>query len=360
MKATIALLVGLGLIACDRTSERRDLETGEIRRLTQHSAADVSPSWSPDGQHIAFVSDRDVNHEIYVMDSDGSNLRRLTQHSARALRLSWSPDGQHIAFDSHHDGNREIYVMGSDGSNPRRLTQHSADDLFPSWSPDGRHIAFQSDRDDEYGEIYVMDSDGSNLHRLTQHSANDLYPSWSPDGRHIAFQSHRDGNPEIYVMGSDGSNLHRLTHHRGEDLSPPSWSPDGRHIVFDSHRDGNPEIYVIELREDDHGDSHAAATRISLGSATSGVLAADDSDYFCVSVNGSATLTAHTTGSMDTYGTLYNSEGISLANDDDSGGDTNFAVSAAVSAGTYYIEVHGSTSSTGSYVLRVETKQQGQ
>ena len=90
------------------------------------------------------------------MGSDGSNPRPLTDHPAEDRSPSWSPDGQHIAFDSERDGRAEIYVMDSDGSNPRRLTDHSAEDRSPSWSPDGRHIAFESNRDGDW-EIYVMD-----------------------------------------------------------------------------------------------------------------------------------------------------------------------------------------------------------
>ena len=129
---------------------------GAIHRLTDHSANYRSPSWSPDGQHIAFDSNRHGKADIYVMGSDGSNPRRLTDHPDWAALPSWSPAGQHIAFDSNRHGEANIYVMGSDGSNPRRLTDHSAEDRSPSWSPDGRYIAFESNRDDAY-EIYVMD-----------------------------------------------------------------------------------------------------------------------------------------------------------------------------------------------------------
>ena len=218
-----------------------------LTRLTDDPADDSSPSFSSDGRHIAFVSERDGNREVYVMGSDGSNPRRLTDHPADDWRPSWSPDGRHIAFVSERDGNAEIYVMGSDGSNPRRLTHHSAWDGLPSFSPDGRYIVFDSRRDGN-AEIYVMDSDGSNPRRLTDDPTDDFFPSFSPDGRHIAFVSERDGNAEIYVMGSDGSNPRRLTHHSAWDGSP-SFSPDGRYIVFDSGRDG--KIYAMELREED-------------------------------------------------------------------------------------------------------------
>ena len=83
-------------------------------------------------------------------------IRRLTDHSANYRSPSWSPDGQHIVFDSNRRGKADIYVMGADGSNPRRLIDDSADYRSPSWSPDGRYIAFESNRDGDWG-IYVMD-----------------------------------------------------------------------------------------------------------------------------------------------------------------------------------------------------------
>ena len=212
------------------------LEVGAIRRLTNNSYHGLFPSWSPDGRSIAFQSYRDGNHEIYVMDSDGSNPRRLTNNSYHDHSPSWSPDGRSIAFQSKGD----IYVMGTDGSNPRRLTVH-ASDYDPSWSPDGRSIAFRSHRDGNH-EIYVMDSDGSNPRRLTNNSYHDHSPSWSPDGRSIAFGSDRD----VYVMGSDGSNPRRLVSSAGR----VTWSPDGRFIAFHSARDRShdnrdSEIYVM-------------------------------------------------------------------------------------------------------------------
>jgi hypothetical protein len=138
----------------------------------------------PNGQ-IAFVSIRDGNEDIYVMNADGSGQTRLTNDPANDLSPSWSPDGEKIAFSSFRDStegndNEDIYVMNADdGSGQTRLTNDPADDKFASWSPDGEKIAFSSNRDNGDNEIYVMNADdGSQKIRLTNNNANDLSSDW--------------------------------------------------------------------------------------------------------------------------------------------------------------------------------------
>jgi WD40 repeat protein len=111
---------------------------------------------------IAFVSDRDGDEEIYLMDADGGNSVNLTNHPADDRAPAWSPDGLRIAFATNRDGNDEIYVIDADGANLVNLTSHPADDGEPTWSPDGRSIAFTSE-----GGIFAMDADGTNRLRLT-------------------------------------------------------------------------------------------------------------------------------------------------------------------------------------------------
>lgn len=198
---------------------------------------------SPDGQRIAFVSVRDRNFEIYVMNSDGTGQVNLTNHPDNDTFPAWSPDGQQITFDSSRDGNSEIYIMNADGTGQTRLTNHPADDLFPSWSPDGQRIAFSSDRDGNL-EIYIINTDGTGLIRLTDNPYSDVEASWSPDGQQIAFSSGSDSGSEIYVIAPDGTGRTNLTNHPGG-VGHPSWSPGGQRIAFQSYRDGNLEIYVM-------------------------------------------------------------------------------------------------------------------
>jgi WD40 repeat protein len=197
--------------------------TGLVR-LTNDPAADLEPAWSPDGSRIAFATTRDGNSEIYAMNADGSGVVRLTNDPGYDSDPAWSPDGSRIAFQSTRDGNSEIYAMNIDGSGVVRLTNDPGSDGGPAWSPDGSRIAFESDRDGSGPLIYAMNSDGSGVVRLTTYPAFDLNAAWSPDGRKIVFW--RDG--EIYLMNADGSSPTRLNV-SGHD---PSWSPDGAKIAF--------------------------------------------------------------------------------------------------------------------------------
>ena len=214
-------------------------------RLTNTTAVNGQPSWSPDGAKLAVMSDRDGNREIYVMNADGSGQTRLTNNSATDDVPAWSPDGTKIAFASDRDGNSEIYVMNADGTNQIRLTNNAATDYWPAWSPDGAKLAFESDRDGNL-EIYVMNADGTNATRLTSNSTEDSSPAWSPGGTWIAFSCDPDGTAslEICVINADGTNLVRLTNNPAPDGSP-AWSRDGTKILFTSLRNGNADLFIM-------------------------------------------------------------------------------------------------------------------
>jgi TolB protein len=211
------------------------------KNLTNNPAYDDHPSWSPDGTKIAFTASRDGNGnlDICVMNADGSEQKNLTNDPAYDDHPFWSPDGKRIAFRSFRDGNREIHVMNADGSERKRLTKDPAEDAIPSWSPDGKRIAFHSFRDRRY-EIYVMNADGSEQKRLTKDPGYKKFPSWLPDGKKIAFVSLR----EIQVMNADGSEQKRLTKDLGINIFP-SCSPDGQKIAFVSDKGGTNRIYVV-------------------------------------------------------------------------------------------------------------------
>lgn len=231
-------------------------------RLTNNSARERWPVWSPDGKKIAFESDRDGNWEIYVMNADGTGQVNLTNNSDVDYDPSWSPDGKKIAFWSTRGGEPdqafdEIYVMNADGTNPVSLSPPFVtkfpSDRSPDWSPDGKKIAFSSYRDankDGNWEIYVMNADGTGTVRLTSDIAPDCDPAWSPDGKKIAFAKKLDDNWEIYIMNANGSGLTNLTNNPAHD-SCPRWLPDEQKIVFYSDRDD--KFYWYSINADGSG-----------------------------------------------------------------------------------------------------------
>ena len=207
-----------------------------------------SPSWSPNGKRIVYASNAGT---IITMDSDGSNHRLVVGSTAIFGDSHWpsySPDGTKILFSSQREAKWQIYVVDVNGNNETRLSSEEVErEYMPAWSPNGTKIAFQSSRDGN-PEIYVMNADGSNSTRLTENRANDEFPVWSPDGSKIAFISNRDGQQDIYIMNADGSNVTRLTDNSIREISL-SWSPDGTKIAFCGYPpdESEPNIYVVNV-----------------------------------------------------------------------------------------------------------------
>lgn len=223
-----------------------DADGGGQTRLTENTAEDFSPAWSPDGTQLVFVSTRDGNAEIYVMNADGTGQTRLTNNSDSDISPKWNPNGLEIGFVSNRDGNDEIYFMNPDGTNQANVTRHRADESSFGFSPNGTSIVFSSSRTDSDFDLYAMDVNttlGVIIVQLTTAPGADINPSWS--GQKIAFQSNRDENDEIYSVALDGRNTEtRLTNNPELDVDPAQ-SSDGARIAFATSRDGNLEIYLM-------------------------------------------------------------------------------------------------------------------
>jgi TolB protein len=240
---------------------------------------------------ITFVSNRDGNDEIYIMDYDGANQTRITFNKVRDYMPAWSPDQRSIAFSTYHgtdfrlsirniyegtetlvaakgmnyspafspdgkelafcstmsgDANTEIYVYNLETKKIKRLTYNSAADIAPSWSPTGREIAFTSDRLGAGApQIFIMDAEGSNVRRVSFGGSYCDAPAWSPTGDRIAYVSRVDNFFDIYVLNLRTNQISKLTESNARNESP-SWSPDGRHLVITSNMSGSLQIYTID------------------------------------------------------------------------------------------------------------------
>jgi serine/threonine protein kinase len=220
-------------------------EAGEVAQLTRNSASDTDPSWSPNKARIAFASDRDGNWEIYWVSTDGAELTRVTYNSASDTQPAWSPNGDYIAFTSNRDGKREIYLAGPDGIARVTHTPGDAESWEPAWGPNNI-ILFTSNRDGKR-DIYHTNEAGE-IVRIT-HTPGDSEswsPAWAWGGNYTAFVSNRDGSQEIYTL-SEGGALQRISHtpSSGRGSWEPAPSAFGEFIAFTSDRTEGLEIYTI-------------------------------------------------------------------------------------------------------------------
>ena len=169
MKWKCAVLATLVVIAGARTSDlaadvRPPVEPTPVSRVI-----DYEPAWSPDGQQLAFISNRNGPLKVFAMRADGSQPRQLTRGTDEDDAPAWSPDGKHLAFVSIHEGNPDVYIMLADGSGITRLTNHPGMDIHPQWSPDGQSILWNSSRnarhkaEPETFELFTMRADGSEV-----------------------------------------------------------------------------------------------------------------------------------------------------------------------------------------------------
>lgn len=139
-----------------------------------------TPSWSHDGQHIAFVGFRDDKHDIFVVNPDGSGATRLTNTSTSEMAPKWSPDDSHLMFSMERDGNLDVFGLNIDGSGLTRLTTDERDDVFVDWSPDGEHIVVLRKSSNYKAQIVVMRADGSEQVTISSQLGDYGSPSWQP------------------------------------------------------------------------------------------------------------------------------------------------------------------------------------
>lgn len=243
------------------------------RRLTDHrkdaSNANTAPAVSPEGDRIAYFSDRKQYTDVYIMSAfDGRPLRRVIRgeqnvqfESIPSFRgsLTWSPDGRRIALTAKSAGRDRLYIV--DATTGDVLGRHAlpADALFfPSWSPVSDSIVVAGVAEGR-SDLYLVRASDGEVSRLTNDTWDEREPSWSPDGRRLIFGSDRGAPVVLQPMRADSGYGHygiyeldlasgatrEVLDTAGEDRSP-AWSPDGRRLAFISDRNGKPDIYLFD------------------------------------------------------------------------------------------------------------------
>jgi len=162
---------------------------------------------------------------VWVMAADGTGARKLTSDPALDLSPSWSPDGKRLAFVSDRAGTPQIYLMNADGSGVRRLTFQGNYNQTPQWSPRGDLLAFTARDERKVFDVFVVSPDTGKIERVTQDQGRtNEEPTWAPNGRLVAFRSDRKGQSQLVVSDPKGDRQTPVALGVGE-LSAPAWSP---------------------------------------------------------------------------------------------------------------------------------------
>lgn len=238
-----------------------DIDAGQLN---------ISPAVSPDGQYVAFLSERDIfTINLFIADAQtGRVLKRLPSPSADphmdALRFinsagSWSPDGRRLAFVAFAEGDNEIAVLNVESLDVERSIAVDGVSAITNlaWSPDGQSIAF-SGLDGGISDLYVLNIETNAVRQLTNDRYADLQPAWSPDGRYLTFVTDRgpDGtnfqtlayaNPRLGVFDLQTSEIQHFEPFDGALHHNPQFSPDGRSLYFISDQDGFKDVYRLDL-----------------------------------------------------------------------------------------------------------------
>ncbi|MET4637200.1 hypothetical protein [Mycetocola sp. 2940] len=230
----------------------------DVIQLTNSDEAEATPSWSPDGERLIFMSAVDLEisrADICVINADGTGLRNLTDTAdVNEITPSWSPDGAQIVYGTLQGDAAQIHVMNSDGGERHLLT---SDGTWPSWSPDGQRIVFSTSRGGSQESLWTVNRDGSGEALLADGESGLAEPAWSPDGKSIAYVATTgdpnasdpvEWNDDIFVMAADGGPGRRITRLPGNDHWPPAWSPDSAKLAITADGSENVgEILVIDL-----------------------------------------------------------------------------------------------------------------
>ena len=179
---------------------------------------------------IAYVNRQGKYNRLVVADSDGYGEQTVLSTNEPLMSPAWSPDGSHLAYVSFEQGHAAVYVQSLLTNQRRVIANYRGSNSAPAWSPDGRLLAVVLTRDGS-SQIYLVQPDGSNLRRFTFSGAIDTEPNFSPDGQYLLFTSDRGGSPQIYRIPVEGGMAERITFDGGNNFSP-RYSPDGKGFVF--------------------------------------------------------------------------------------------------------------------------------
>lgn len=204
----------------------------------------MSPSWSPDGSKVAYVSFESKKPVVYVQNLTNGKRTLVANFKGNNSAPIWSPDGNKLALALSRDGNTQIYIVNQDGSGLKRISNSSGIDTEPQFSKDGQTIYFTSDRSGG-PQIYRMSASGGEARRVTFAGSYNIAPRISPDGQTLAYISRRDGKFQLYVLDLGNNQELRLTDTQDDDS--PSFAPNSKYLLYSTKLGGRGTLGVVSV-----------------------------------------------------------------------------------------------------------------
>jgi TolB protein len=201
---------------------------------------------------LSYVIKDGKRYRLVISDADGQNIRNAMNSGEPIISPSWSPDGKKVAYVSFEDRKPVVYVHELATGRRIALSNQKGNNSAPAWSPDGRKLAISLSKDGNT-QIYGINADGTGLQRLTRGYTIDTEPQYSADGRYIYFTSDRGGNPQIYRMSAEGEQaegVKRVTYKQGF-VTSPRISPDGKFLAYIANIGGAYRLYILNLATGD-------------------------------------------------------------------------------------------------------------
>lgn len=226
-------------------SARRDQARAIAHRISDFIYEKLTGNPGVFSTRIAYVNRQGKYNRLVVADSDGYGEQTLLSSNQPIMSPSWSPDGASLAYVSFEQGRAFVYSQSLTSRQRTLLASLPGSNSAPTWSPDGQQLAIVLTTDGN-SQIYLVRADGSNLRRISSSATIDTEPNFSPDGRNIIFTSDRGGSPQIYRMSVSGGSAERLTFEGKQNFSP-RYSPDGKGFVFAHYNDGIFHIAVQDF-----------------------------------------------------------------------------------------------------------------